>query len=260
MECDAFSPTFSPPLSPLLPLPPPNHESSPGRSGDEVSSEGEEEGDRPVKKRKVGEEGKAKGAGEGGKGKIREGGGAKSGVKRKRGEEEEEEEEEDMGEQEEEEEEGGEEEDEEQEDPLSSFGGSLLETLYGGCDPQQQNPKKSCKNDLLKVVDTLLNHRYGGIFAEPVGVEEAEDYDEVVKFRVDLGEIREKIEGGEIDSVRGLYWHVLLMFQDAFMYNAPRSDVVNWASQLKRLAVRELEGVVRERGGKVFERRLSGMK
>ena len=216
-----------------------------------------------MKRRKVGEEGKAKGAGEGGKGKKGESGGAKSGVKRKRGEEEKEEEEEEDEAEQEEEEEGGEEEeeeqeDEEQEDPLSpSFrGGSLLETLYGGCDPQQKNPKKSCKNNLLKVVDTLLNHRYGGVFAEPVGAEEAEDYDEVVKFRVDLGGIREKIEGGEIDSVRGLYWHVLLMFQDAFMYNAPRSDVVNWTSQLKRLAVRELEGVVRERGGKMFERKL----
>ena len=119
---------------------------------------------------------------------------------------------------------------------------SLMNTIFGASDPNQ-----NCKEDLLQLVDLLITHKYGSIFAAPVSKEEADDYDEVVRVRVDLSTLREKILQGEVRTILQFYWHILLMFQNAFIYNAPGSDIVTLTQTMKRFAVKEIEAVLMSR-------------
>mmetsp|Transcript_3270 Transcript_3270/g.4273 ORF Transcript_3270/g.4273 Transcript_3270/m.4273 type:complete len:163 (-) Transcript_3270:33-521(-) len=123
-----------------------------------------------------------------------------------------------------------------------------MDVLYGSRDIEYKEKgrekKKERKEEILAIIESLISHKYGYVFEAPVSADEAEDYDEVVKFRVDLSGIREKVLKGQIETILDFYWHILLMFQNAFMYNAPGSDIVVLTNNIKRAAVKEIEQVL----------------
>ena len=120
--------------------------------------------------------------------------------------------------------------------------GPLIEIVYGA-----EVATVSIKKELmLEAVSNICAHKYAFIFLDPVSLDEAEDYDDIVRVRVDLQQIQKEIENEELTTVTDLYWKVLLMLQNAFMYNNPDSDVVKMAENLKKFAVKEIESIVEQ--------------
>jgi hypothetical protein len=52
------------------------------------------------------------------------------------------------------------------------------------------------KKELLRLLRTITGHKNASIFKEPVNLEEAPDYEQVIKKRMDLSTLKKKIETG----------------------------------------------------------------
>jgi len=101
--------------------------------------------------------------------------------------------------------------------------------------------KGKLRGQLLKVWKQLWSHKYAPSFREPVSLEEAPDYDDVIKCRMDMSTLKKKLDNGEYNTSVEFHRDVLLMFQNAMIYNKKGSDIYKMASILKQFATKEME-------------------
>jgi len=100
---------------------------------------------------------------------------------------------------------------------------------------------------LGRVLKAVSAHKYAGPFLEPVSQEEAPDYDQVIRRRMDLATIKNNMEDGAYISTEFVR-DLLLVFGNAMVYNPKGSDVYVMAATLKKFAMRELQaGIVEQR-------------
>jgi len=102
---------------------------------------------------------------------------------------------------------------------------------------------RAWKAELMRVWKNIANHKYAGPFKLPVNSNEAPDYDIIIKRRMDLSTIKKRLEDGIITTTTEFYRDLLLMFQNALIYNTKDSDVYIMASKLKEFATKEMESV-----------------
>jgi len=94
---------------------------------------------------------------------------------------------------------------------------------------------------MLKVWKSLNSHRFAYIFRYPITHEDAPDYDEVIKKRMDLTTLKKRLEDGLYSNVTEFSNDIILIFNNAMQYNAEHSEIFNMANSMKKFAEKELE-------------------
>ncbi|OMJ23108.1 Bromodomain-containing protein 8 [Smittium culicis] len=85
--------------------------------------------------------------------------------------------------------------------------------------------QKRWKKNIANVWMDINAHRLGSVFATAIKDVDAPRYSEAIKFPLDLKLIKNRIRDNEITSTNEFYREILLMFQNALMYNHETSQV-----------------------------------
>ncbi|PVU89774.1 hypothetical protein BB561_005165 [Smittium simulii] len=98
---------------------------------------------------------------------------------------------------------------------------------------QQSNEvqQKRWKKNIANVWMDIYAHRLGGVFASAIKDSDAPKYSEAIKFPLDLKLIKNKIRDNEIKSTNEFYRDIMLMLQNALMYNREDSEVYKMAME-----------------------------
>lgn len=107
-----------------------------------------------------------------------------------------------------------------------------IASLNNGLVLSPQRLKTKC----LDVLRSLQSHQHAWVFNTPVDPVELglPDYFEVIKKPMDLGTIRKKLEnGGTYHKLEEFEEHVLLVFDNAMLYNPEGSVVYNMAKEMR---------------------------
>lgn len=116
-------------------------------------------------------------------------------------------------------------------------------------DTDADRDKKRWQKSVLSVVKFATTHRYAHVFLHPAHKEVGDDYLDVVKRPVDLTSIRKRVENqsGEyaIRTTAEFQREMLLLFQNALMYNKPGHDVYEMAADMQKEVGDEIEALIR---------------
>ncbi|KAG7498803.1 bromodomain-containing 3-like isoform X1 [Solea senegalensis] len=112
---------------------------------------------------------------------------------------------------------------------------------------EQSGSSKQLKycNDILKEMLSKKHAAYAWPFYKPVDAEALalHDYHDIIKYPMDLGTVKKKMDGGEYRDTQSFAADVRLIFSNCYKYNPPDHVVVYNA--------RELQGVFEKRFAKM---------
>ncbi|XP_065591132.1 bromodomain-containing protein 8-like [Cyrtonyx montezumae] len=105
------------------------------------------------------------------------------------------------------------------------------------------NPMQHChfKRAVLSIWKMIASHRCSGPFLKAVSEKQAPGYHEVVKRPMDLTSIKRSLAKGHIRSLAQFQCSLMLMFQNAVMYNAANHHVHRMALEMRREVLEELQ-------------------
>lgn len=109
--------------------------------------------------------------------------------------------------------------------------------------PSKHANKGDTVRTLLDTLKKISAHKYAHVFKQPVSLEEAPDYDEIIKQRMDLSTIKKNLIDGKITTTQEFWRDLLLMFQNAMIYNMKGSEIYNMAVKLKKFSAKEMEPI-----------------
>lgn len=94
-------------------------------------------------------------------------------------------------------------------------------------------PRNFVKKVLTTVLDEMMNYdaAVGGVFSEPVSIDEFPEYYEQIKNPMDYSTMRKKLENGEYRSAQAMQKDFILMLQNCRQFNAKNSDIVREARE-----------------------------
>jgi bromodomain-containing protein 8 len=98
---------------------------------------------------------------------------------------------------------------------------------------EEQVASKRFQNLIGMLHLQISQHRNGTIFQHPIKPSEAPDYNDIVKFPIDLKTIKNKVRDGMISNSLEFQRDIYLMFANAMMYNRPGSDVYAMAEDVR---------------------------
>ncbi|KAM6251586.1 bromodomain-containing protein 8-like [Porphyrio hochstetteri] len=96
------------------------------------------------------------------------------------------------------------------------------------------------KRTLLSIWKMIASHRYSGPFLKAVSEKQAPGYREVVKRPMDLSSIKRRLSKGHIRSMIQFKRDLMLMFQNAMMYNSISHQVHRLAVDMQREILEQL--------------------
>ena len=105
----------------------------------------------------------------------------------------------------------------------------------------EQNVKDSAQEDriakanrrlLMQMWRAVVAHRHSAIFLSPVTEDIAPNYSQIVYKPKDLTSLKQQIETGKITSVADFQLQLMIMFQNALMYNGREHTVHQWAADM----------------------------
>ncbi|XP_003737289.1 bromodomain-containing protein 8 [Galendromus occidentalis] len=108
-------------------------------------------------------------------------------------------------------------------------------------DVDRERDQKIWKKSALLVWRTAANHSNASVFLNPVPEDMAPGYDDIVFKPMDLATIRKNIENGVIKTSMELLRDMMLMFQNAIMYNSADHDVFHMAIEMQDDVVKQIE-------------------
>jgi len=97
---------------------------------------------------------------------------------------------------------------------------------------------------LLAVLKKVSAHKFSYVFKHPVSLEDAPDYDVVIKRRMDLSTLKKNLLQRKIGTVQQFHRDLLLIFHNAMVYNVKGSEIFNMALKLKKLSEKEMEPIL----------------
>ncbi|KAF2076173.1 hypothetical protein CYY_002526 [Polysphondylium violaceum] len=106
---------------------------------------------------------------------------------------------------------------------------------------EEANNKRVLIGAMSKVWKSLNSHRFAYIFRYPITHEDAPDYDQVIKKRMDLTTLKKNLDDGLYHNVTEFKNEIILIFNNAMQYNAEHSEIFNMANSMKKYAEKELE-------------------
>ncbi|XP_066469045.1 uncharacterized protein [Tiliqua scincoides] len=97
------------------------------------------------------------------------------------------------------------------------------------------------KKTLLSIWKMVAGHRYSGPFLKPVSEKQAPGYKDVVKRPVDLSTIKRRLCKGQIQNMIQFQRDLMLMFQNAVMYNSSNHHIHHIAVEMQREVLEQLQ-------------------
>ncbi|XP_032861226.1 bromodomain-containing protein 8-like [Tyto alba] len=97
------------------------------------------------------------------------------------------------------------------------------------------------KRTLLSIWKMIVSHRYSGLFLKAVSEKQAPGYRDVVKRPMDLTSIKRRLSKGHIQSMVQFQRDLMLMFQNAVMYNSFNHHVHRMAMEMQREVLEQLQ-------------------
>ncbi|XP_023791583.1 bromodomain-containing protein 8-like [Cyanistes caeruleus] len=124
--------------------------------------------------------------------------------------------------------------------PVLDSTGSLNTHLL---QPSWNNPLQHLilKKRLLSIWRMIASHRFSSPFLKPVSEKQAPGYKDVVKRPMDLSSIKRRLTKGHIQSVMQFQCDLMLMFQNAVMYNSSDHRVFHVAVEMQREVLEQLQ-------------------
>lgn len=110
-------------------------------------------------------------------------------------------------------------------------------TAYCEDDRDYRNWKKS----VMLVYSRITTHKYASLFLKPITDEQAPGYHAVVYRPMDLQTVRKNIENGVTRTNAEFQRDVLLMFNNAIMYNKTDDHVFNMARQMQQECIQQIQ-------------------
>ncbi|XP_077360743.1 bromodomain-containing protein 8-like [Festucalex cinctus] len=100
---------------------------------------------------------------------------------------------------------------------------------------------KIWKKAIMLVWRAAANHRYANVFLQPVTDEIAPGYHSIVHRPMDLATIKRNIESGSTRTTAEFQRDIMLMFQNAVMYNSLDHDVYHMAVEMQRDVLEQIQ-------------------
>ncbi|XP_060094809.1 bromodomain-containing protein 8-like [Heteronotia binoei] len=97
------------------------------------------------------------------------------------------------------------------------------------------------KKTLLSIWKMVASHRYSGPFLKPVSEKQAPGYKDVVKRPVDLYSIKRSLSKGLIQNMVQFQRDLMLMFQNAVMYNSSNHHIHCVAVEMQQEVLEQLQ-------------------
>ncbi|KAM6055078.1 bromodomain-containing protein 8-like [Theristicus caerulescens] len=97
------------------------------------------------------------------------------------------------------------------------------------------------KRTFLSIWKMVASHRYSGPFLKAVSEKQAPGYTDVVKRPMDLTSIKRRLSKGHIQSMVQFQRDLMLMFQNAVMYNSFNHHVHRMAMEMQREVLEQLQ-------------------
>lgn len=100
---------------------------------------------------------------------------------------------------------------------------------------------KLWKKSIMLAWRTAATHKYASLFSQPVTDIEAQGYHDVVYRPMDLQTIKKRIENQEIKTTVEFQRDIMLMFQNAIMYNSADHEVHQMAVEMQKEILASIE-------------------
>ncbi|KAK6475838.1 bromodomain-containing protein 8-like [Huso huso] len=110
--------------------------------------------------------------------------------------------------------------------------------------PERQTCSQQNKKILRQTWNVIASHKYAYMFLKPVNEKFAPEYYRVVKRPMDLLTLKRRVAKGLVDTLEGFQGEVMLMFQNAMMYNDPDSEVYRRAVSMQGDIVEHLQMLI----------------
>ncbi|XP_061904567.1 bromodomain-containing protein 8-like isoform X1 [Entelurus aequoreus] len=124
-----------------------------------------------------------------------------------------------------------------------SIPSSPASSLFSMCseDLEALQAHKIWKKAIMLVWRAAANHRYANVFLQPVTEEIAPGYHSIVHRPMDLATIKKNIESGSMRTTAEFQRDIMLMFQNAVMYNSLDHDVYHMAVEMQRDVLEQIQ-------------------
>lgn len=109
---------------------------------------------------------------------------------------------------------------------------------------EEEKDYRTWKKSIFLVFNRLCTHRNSSLFAKPITNEQAPGYHAMVKRPMDLSTIKKNLDNGTLRSTAEFQRDVMLMFQNAIMYNKVGSTVYNMAKEMQKEGLEQLQLLV----------------
>jgi hypothetical protein len=131
---------------------------------------------------------------------------------------------------------------------INTFTIEEIETHIESLNTGLQMPGPKLKQKCMDILNVIMKHQCGYIFNDPVDPVTLglTDYFEVVKKPMDLGKVKNNVEKGMYHAIEGFREDVLLVFDNALLYNPEKTPVWNMAVELKKAFGKEFDNFVKE--------------
>uniref|UniRef100_A0AAR2M5Y6 Bromodomain-containing protein 8 n=1 Tax=Pygocentrus nattereri TaxID=42514 RepID=A0AAR2M5Y6_PYGNA len=124
-----------------------------------------------------------------------------------------------------------------------STASSPASSQFSICSEDQEalQAQKIWKKAIMLVWRAAANHRYASVFLQPVSDDIAPGYHSIVHRPMDLSAIKKNIETGQIRTTAEFQRDIMLMFQNAIMYNSSDHDVYHMALEMQRDVLEQIQ-------------------
>ncbi|KAK0086903.1 hypothetical protein PV325_002242 [Microctonus aethiopoides] len=113
---------------------------------------------------------------------------------------------------------------------------------------------RAWKKAVMLVYNRLATHKYASVFLRPITEDQAPGYHSVIFRPMDLSTIKKNIDNGTIRSTMHFQRDVMLMFQNAIMYNKHDTFVYQMAVSMQEECLQHMQILVEVTGEGPFRR------
>ncbi|KAL6262660.1 hypothetical protein P5V15_005453 [Pogonomyrmex californicus] len=113
---------------------------------------------------------------------------------------------------------------------------------------------RAWKKAVMLVYNRLATHKYASVFLRPITEDQAPGYHSVIFRPMDLSTIKKNIDNGTIRSTMHFQRDVMLMFQNAIMYNKHDTFIYKMAVLMQEECLQHMQILVQVTGEGTFRR------
>ncbi|XP_011251572.1 bromodomain-containing protein 8 isoform X2 [Camponotus floridanus] len=113
---------------------------------------------------------------------------------------------------------------------------------------------RAWKKAVMLVYNRLATHKYASVFLRPITEDQAPGYHSVIFRPMDLSTVKKNIDNGTIRSTMHFQRDVMLMFQNAIMYNKHDTFIYKMAVSMQEECLQHMQILVQVTGEGTFRR------